>query len=109
VALQGVAMLVFEVLEVVDTSSGHLGVAVTTGLFFALVGVGLLAFARALARLDSWARGPVVAVELIELLTAYSFLGGGTTLVAVALAVVAVVVLGCVFHPASIRALATGD
>jgi hypothetical protein len=109
VALQGLALLVFAVLELVHTSSGHLGVAVTTALFFLLAGGGLLAFARALAQGDSWARGPVVVVELIELLTAYSFLGGDTTLIAVVLAVVAVVVLACVFHPASIRALAAEE
>jgi hypothetical protein len=106
VALQGLGMIVFAVLEVANTSSAHVGVAVTTAIFFLVVGAGLLLFARGLARVRSWARGPVVAAELIELLTGYSFVGGNTTLVGVVLAVVAVVVLICVFHPASIRAMA---
>ena len=109
VALQGLGMVVFAVLEVVHTSAGNTGVAATTAVFFVAVGAGLLVFARALTRLESWARGPVVAAELIELLTAYSFLGGDTTVVAVVLAAVAVVVLGCVFHPASLRAMAASD
>ena len=109
VALQGAAVLGFAVLEVIHTSAGNAGVAVTTAVFFLAIGVGLLFFARGLTRLQSWARGPVVAAELIELLTAYSFLGGDTTLVAVLLAGVALAVLVGVFHPASVRAMAAGE
>jgi len=109
VALQGVAMVVFAVLEVVHTSSGHLGMAATTALFFVALGAGLLLFARGLGRVESWARGPVVAAELIELLTAYSFVGGDTTPAAVVLAVVAVLVLVGLLHPASTRALAVHE
>ena len=53
-----------------------------------------------------WARGPVVAAQLIGLLTAFSFWGGETKLVAVVLAVGTVAALAGVLHPASMRALA---
>ena len=43
-------------------------------LLVLLLGVALLAAARGLARLRGWARGPVVTVQLLTLLTAVSFL-----------------------------------
>ena len=47
---------------------------------------------------------PVLA-QLIQLGLAWSFRGDPTTLVAVGLAVVAVLVLAGIFHPASLEAL----
>jgi hypothetical protein len=48
-----------------------------------------------------WSRGPAVATQLILLPIAWSFRGGVTTWVSVALAVVAIVVLIGVLHPRS--------
>ena len=73
--------------------------AVTTSLFFAVYGVGLLFCAWQLTRGQSWARSPVVLAQLIQLGVAWSFRGGDTTWVAIALAVVAVVVLAGFLHP----------
>ena len=56
-------------------------------------------------RRASWARSPVVLAQLIQLGLAWSFRGGETTWIAIALAVVAVVVVAGVLHPASIEAL----
>ena len=53
----------------------------------------------------SWARGPAVLAQLIQLGLAWSFRGDPTTLVAIALAVVALVALAGIFHPASTHAL----
>jgi hypothetical protein len=47
--------------------------------------------------------------QLIQLGVAWSFRGGDSTLVAVALAGVALVVLVGIFHPASLRALGGED
>jgi hypothetical protein len=105
-ALEGLVLLVYAVLELASVDADRASVAVTTALFFALVGAALLVCASGLARVRSWARSPVVVVELITLLTAWSFVGGETTWVAVVLAAVSVSVLFCLLHPRSIEALA---
>lgn len=107
-SLTAVEALVFAVLaiaELVAFDPAKGAVAASTTLFFVLYGAGLALCAWALWRLKSWARAPVVLAQLIQLLVAWSFWGGQTTWVAVALAVVAVVVLAGIFHPASIEAL----
>ena len=106
VALQAAGMLALAVLEVASFSTDRPALGVTTAVFFAVLAGGLVLCAVGLARAGSWARSPVVVAELLQLLTALSFRGGDTTLVAVGLAVFAAVVLVCVLHPASNRAFA---
>jgi hypothetical protein len=106
VALQGLGMLVLAVIELASLSGDRLALGLTTAVFFGALAATLALCARGLANANSWARSPVVVAELLQLLTAWSFRGGETTLVAVGLAVYAVVVLVCVLHPASTRALA---
>jgi hypothetical protein len=105
-ALEGLVLLVYAVLELASVNADRASVAVTTAVFFAVVGGALLVCASGLARVRSWARSPVVVVELITLLTAWSFVGGETTWVAVALAAVSITVLVCLLHPRSTAALA---
>lgn len=105
-ALEGVVLLGYAVLEWLSIDSGRAAVALTTGAFFAIVGVAVIACAWALTRGSSWARSPVVLAQLVALGLAWSFRGGDTTLVAVLLVVVAAVVLVGLFHPRSIEALA---
>jgi hypothetical protein len=105
-AVEGLLLLGYAVLELVSLDADRAEVAVTTAVFFLLYGGGLLVCAWALTRLGSWARSPVVLAQLIQLGVAWSFWGGETTVVAIAVAAVAVVVLVGVFHPASIEALA---
>lgn len=105
--LEGLVLLGYAVLEVAHATEGRVGLAVGTAIFFAVVGGALVVCAHGLWRLHSWARSPVVVVQLIALLTAWSFVGGETTAVAVVLAVVSVVTLVCLLHPRSIEALAT--
>ena len=109
VGCQGVCLGVLAVLELVTTSSGRATLALTTGLFFAFIGAGLVFCAVGLTRARSWARGPVVAVELIGVLLSFSFWGGETTLGAVVILLVCVAVLVGVLHPASTRALAADE
>jgi hypothetical protein len=104
--LEGLVLLAYAVLEVAHTASGRVGLAVTTACFFALVGGALVVCAYGLWRIRSWARSPVVVVQLITLLTAWSFRGGDTTVVAVVLAAVSLTVLVCLVHPRSVEALA---
>jgi hypothetical protein len=109
VGLEGVAMAVLGVLELVHLSGDRLVLALTTALFFVVVGAGLGACALGLAGLHSWARGPVVAAQLIGVLTAFSFYGGETTPVAIGLGVVCVAALVGVLHPSTTRALASDE
>jgi hypothetical protein len=109
VGLEGLLVLGLTVLELLSVSGERLALGISTALFFALLGAGLLLCAVALLRVRSWARSPVVAAQLIGLLLSFSFWGGETTPVAVVIAVVSALVLVGVLHPASTRALAAED
>jgi hypothetical protein len=106
VAVEGLVLLLLAVLELASLSSQRLTMGVTTTGFFALYGGALLLLAWSVHRGRSWARSPIVLAQLIQLGIAWSFRGGDTTLVAVALAVVALIVVVGLLHPASIDALA---
>ena len=106
VTVEGLLLLVFAVLELASLDSDRLAMGATTSIFFLVYGAGLLLCAWSLVRAQSWARSPVVLTQLIGLGVAWSFRGGDTTAVAVAIAVVAGVVLAGLFHPASLAALA---
>ena len=105
VAVEAVLLLGYAVLEIVNISEDRVAVAVTTGAFFAAYGALLLVCAHAITRGRSWARSPIVLAQLIQLGVAWSFRGANTTLVAIALAAVALVVLAGLFAPSSIDAL----
>jgi hypothetical protein len=106
VAVEGVVLVALAILELASLSSQRLTMGVTTAGFFAVYGAALLLVAWSVHRGHSWARSPIVLAQLIQLGIAWSFRGGDTTLVAVALAVVALVVVLGLLHPASIDALA---
>ena len=109
VALESLALVLQGFYEVGVLSTSRATMGVTTALFFVVYGAGLAACGWQLYRLRSWARAPVVLAQLIQLLVAMSFWGGSTTVVAVALLLVALLVLVGVFHPASIAALDAAD
>ena len=105
VAVEGLLMVLFGVLETANLSSDRVTMGVTTSLFFAAYGAGLLFCAWQLTRGQSWARSPVVLAQLLQLGVAWSFRGGDTTWVAICLAVVALIVLAGLLHPRSVDAL----
>ena len=105
VAVEGALMLAYAALELSSLDSARVALGLTTSVFFAGYGVGLLVCAWAVTRGHSWARSPIVLAQLIQLGVAWSFRGGSTTVVAVSIAVVAVVVLVGLLHPASMEAL----
>ena len=109
VGLEGLLLCVLAALEVAAMDSGRLALGITTTLFFLALGVGLLFCARGLLRVQSWARGPVLALELIGVLLSFSFWGGETTVAAVVILLVSLAVLVGVLHPASTRALAADE
>lgn len=108
VGLEAGASLALGVAELVRLEPSRAVVAATTGAFFFLYAVGLAAAARALARLRSWSRGPVVLAQLIQLGVAWSFRGASTNWVAGVLAVPAVAVLCIVLAPTTTTALYGG-
>jgi hypothetical protein len=109
VGLQAVGLVVYGLLQLSSLGSGRATMVLTTAVFFVVYGGALGVFAWLLRRLRSWTRAPVVLAQLIWLGVAWSFRGGSTTGVAVALAVMAAVVLGGVFHPDSMRAVEAAD
>ena len=106
VAVEGLLLLGYAVLELASISADRAAVALTTAVFFAAYGLLLLAAAWAVTHGRSWARSPIVLAQLIQLGVAWSFRGGETTAVAIAIAVVALVVLVGILLPSSIDALA---
>ena len=108
VGVEGLLLVGYAVLEALAISTGRVTMGATTAVFFLAYGAGLLLCAWGLWRVRAWARGPVVLAQLIQLGVAWGFRGGQTTIVAVVLAVVALVVVAGVLHPASTRAL-VGD
>ena len=109
VGLQGLLLVGVAVLELANLHADRVALALTTALFFVGLGTGMLFCARGLLRLRSWARGPVVAVELIGVLLSFSFWGGETTPGAVVIGLMSVATLVAVLAPSSTRALAADD
>jgi hypothetical protein len=104
-ALEGLLVLAYGVLLAADIHADRVAMGVTSSVFFVLLGVALVACGWCLVRGRTWARSPVVVTQVMALGLAWNFLGGTTTWVSVVLAVVAVVVLVGLLHPASVEAL----
>jgi hypothetical protein len=104
-AVESLVLLALGVLEVAHLSSGRLTMGLTTTAFFvgAAAALGWCAWSLWLVRRR--ARGPVVMTQLIQLGLAWNFWAGSTKPVAAVLAVVAVVVVAGLVHPASTRVL----
>jgi hypothetical protein len=109
VIVEGLVAVVFGIAELADLSSKRVAMGVTTGGFFVLLGVALGFCAWGLRHVRSWARGPVLLVQLISLGLAWNFRGGETWGISVALAIPAVVVLAGMLHPATMHALEGGE
>ena len=108
-AVEGGLVVLLAVLELAALSSDRLVLGLTTATFFAVYGAGLAWCAWAITRGHTWARGPILIAQLIQLGVAWSFRGSPTTLLAIGVAVAAVVVLAGMLHPATIDALERSD
>jgi hypothetical protein len=105
VAVEAFLLLVLAVLELANLRSIRLTMGVTTTVFFLVAAAGLAWCAWSLWKARRWARGPVVMAQLIQLGLAWNFRDAPTTLIAVGLAVVALVVIAGLLHPATTRVL----
>ncbi len=105
VALQGLFLVGYGVLELLSVSSGRVTMGLTTALFFLIVGVALVAGAWAVTHGRGVARGPILLVQLIQLGLAYNSFTAGNYLVSVVLALFAALVIGGFLAPPSLEAL----
>jgi len=108
-AVEGLVLLALAVLEMASLTGGRLTMGLTTAVFFAAFGVLLMACGWLITRGHTWARGPILLAQLIGLGLAWNLRGGETTLVSVAIAVVALIVIAGMLHPASIEAMNDAD
>ena len=108
-ALQGLAALIFAVLEASEIDSSRLVVGVGVTLIMLGYAVLLAAVARGVALSRRWSRSLAVVTQLLLLLLGWSFRQPPTTVVGVVFAVVALVVLVCLLLPSSTRAFLDED
>ncbi len=106
VAVEGAVLVTYGLLEAAALSQGRLTMGVTTAGFFLAFGALLILCAWSLRGLNAWARGPALLAQLVQLGLAWNFRNGSTLPVALTLALVAMLVLAGLLHPASIAALA---
>jgi len=104
VGLEGVALLAGAVVTLVDLDTDQLTLGLATTSFFAAYGAVLVAAGLSLARRRTWARGPALLSQLIMLGLAWN-IRGGYLVPALVLALVAVVTVAGIVHPASVEAL----
>jgi uncharacterized membrane protein YecN with MAPEG domain len=103
--LEGLLVLAYAVVLAADVHSDRVAMGVTSALFFGLLAGMLIACSWYVVQGRTWARSPIVVTQVLALGLAWNFLGGSTTWISVVLALVAVVVLVGLLHPASIEAL----
>jgi len=104
-ALEAFVLAALGVLELANLRSARLTMGVTTAAFFLAAAAGLAWCAWSLWRVRRWARGPVVMAQLIQLGLAWNLWAGSTKPVSAGLAVVALVVIVGLLHPASTEVL----
>lgn len=91
--------------QLASLTQGRLTMGLTTALFLAAYGAGLVWAAWAVTGRATWARGPILLAQLIQLGVAWNYWGSSTAVVCVVVALVAAVVMAGMLHPASVAAL----
>jgi hypothetical protein len=109
VAIEAFVLAALGLLEVASLRSVRLTMGVTTSAFFLAAAAGLAWCAWSLWRVRRWARGPVVMAQLIQLGLAWNLWADRTRPLAAGLAVVALLVIVGLLHPASTQALLDED
>ncbi|GEP34538.1 hypothetical protein NSZ01_23060 [Nocardioides szechwanensis] len=104
VAVQGLLLLLFAVLEAASLSSERMSMGLTTSAFFFAYGAALLGCAWALTRQHAWARGPVLLTQLIQLGLAWNL--RDRLELSIPMALVALIVVAGMLSPATQDVLA---
>lgn len=104
-ALEAFVLGGLAVLEVAHLQTLRLTMGLTTSAFFLFAAVALAWCAWSLWTACRWARGPVVMAQLILLGLAWNLWGTGTKPISVGLALVALVVILGLVHPATTAVL----
>ena len=104
-AVEAFVLVALGVLELANLRSSRLAMGLTTSVFFIGGGAALAWCAWALWHVRRWARGPVVMVQLIQLGLAWNLWAGSTRPLSIGLALVALVTIAGLLHPASTRVL----
>ena len=104
-AVEGGIVVMLGLVALRDLSSERISSGLAIAVFLAAYGAALVFCSWQLSRARTWARGPVLLAQLIQLGVAWDYWGGGTTWVSVLLGVVALIVLAGLLHPQSIDAL----
>jgi hypothetical protein len=99
VAVEALGVLGYTVVQLSRSADGRVALAASTGLFFGIYGCALVVAARALWRLEGWARGFVLVTQLVQLGIAWSLRGDPTTPAAILLAALAAVILAVMLSP----------
>jgi len=89
VVIEALAIIGYAALQLSDVGEGQSPLAAGTWLFFGVYGGGLLLAARGLWHRMNWARGWVLATQIIQLGLAWNLRSGPTTPIAVVLALLA--------------------
>jgi hypothetical protein len=109
VLVEALLLLGLGTLELAALDQDRATMGLSTSVFFLGAGAGLAACAWALWRGRRWGRGPVLLAQLVALGLAWNFRAEPTTLVAVGLVALALVVIAGLLHPTSIDVLERGS
>ncbi|MBC7595979.1 MAG: hypothetical protein H7288_18945 [Kineosporiaceae bacterium] len=109
VAIEAVAYVVLAVLAVADISGDAIGTGIGIALFLVLYGLAQLFAAWKLLSWHSWARGPLLFTQLVQLGLAWGLRDSKEQWLAILMAISAAVALGCLIAPAVTRALLDDD
>ena len=104
-AVEAFVLAALGLLELANLRSVRLTMGLTTAAFFLAAAAGLGWCAWSLWKVRRWARGPVVMAQLIQLGLAWNLWAGSTKPLSAGLAVVALVVVLGLVHPASTEVL----
>ncbi len=105
VAVEALAYVILAALDLSNVTRERLGLGVGAGVLLALYGAGQLFAAWRVLRGEGWARSPLVVTHLIQLLLAWNLRSGDSAWLAAVMALLAIVVLGCLLSRPVTRAL----
>jgi hypothetical protein len=101
VAIEALIAVGYAATEIGQIRMSRAVLGVGVAVLMACFGLLLFVVARGVFFGRRWSRAPAVATQLILLPIAWSFRGGATTWVSIALAVLAIAVLVALLHPRS--------